>query len=210
MTIKCCFFVCGFFMPAMIMMMHKRIRDVLRSSDYGAEVTVRGWVRTKRSGRQVSFIALNDGSVIHNIQVVADASAFDEALLRRISTGACLAVTGTLVRSPAQGQAAEIQARTIEIYGDADPATYPLQKKGHSLEFLREIAHLRFRTNTFGAVFRIRHAVSFAIHKYFNDRGFVKVEIALGTGKKSYDKREAIKKKDLQRELSRRVKKGRR
>ena len=145
---------------------------MLASGERNVEVVAKGWVRTKRGNKNVAFIALNDGSTIHNIQVVADTAAFDEALLKEITTGACLKVTGTLVDSPASGQPVEIQARQIEIYGTADPDSYPLQKKGHTLEFLREIAHLRPRTNTFGAVFRIRHAMAYAIHKYFNDRGF--------------------------------------
>ncbi len=138
----------------------------------GSRVCVKGWVRTKRGNKNVSFIALNDGSCIHNLQIVADMSLFDEDLMKRITTGACLKAVGTLVASQGKGQSLEIQADEIEIYGEADPATYPLQKKGHSLEFLREIAHLRPRTNTFSAVFRIRHAMAYAIHKYFNDRGF--------------------------------------
>ncbi|WP_304708353.1 asparagine--tRNA ligase [uncultured Rikenella sp.] len=149
-----------------------RIAELLASGERNVEVVAKGWVRTKRGNKNVAFIALNDGSTIHNIQVVADTAAFDEALLKEITTGACLKVTGTLVDSPASGQPVEIQARQIEIYGTADPDSYPLQKKGHTLEFLREIAHLRPRTNTFGAVFRIRHAMAYAIHKYFNDRGF--------------------------------------
>ena len=149
-----------------------RIAELLASGERNVEVVAKGWVRTKRGNKNVAFIALNDGSTIHNIQVVADTASFDEALLKEITTGACLKVTGTLVDSPASGQPVEIQARQIEIYGTADPDSYPLQKKGHTLEFLREIAHLRPRTNTFGAVFRIRHAMAYAIHKYFNDRGF--------------------------------------
>ncbi|WP_294600518.1 asparagine--tRNA ligase [uncultured Rikenella sp.] len=149
-----------------------RIAELLASGERNVEVVAKGWVRTKRGNKNVAFIALNDGSTIHNIQVVADTAAFDEALLKEITTGACLKVTGTLVDSPASGQPVEIQARQIEIYGTAAPDSYPLQKKGHTLEFLREIAHLRPRTNTFGAVFRIRHAMAYAIHKYFNDRGF--------------------------------------
>ena len=149
-----------------------RIAELLASGERNVEVVAKGWVRTKRGNKNVAFIALNAGSPIHNIQVVADTAAFDEALLKEITTGACLKVTGTLVDSPASGQPVEIQARQIEIYGTADPDSYPLQKKGHTLEFLREIAHLRPRTNTFGAVFRIRHAMAYAIHKYFNDRGF--------------------------------------
>ncbi|MDE5945526.1 MAG: asparagine--tRNA ligase [Rikenella sp.] len=149
-----------------------RIAELLAAGERDVEVVAKGWVRTKRGNKNVAFIALNDGSTIHNIQVVAETAAFDEALLKNVTTGACLKVTGTLVDSPASGQPVEIQAREIEVYGTADPESYPLQKKGHTLEFLREIAHLRPRTNTFGAVFRIRHAMAYAIHKYFNDRGF--------------------------------------
>ena len=138
----------------------------------GRSVLAKGWVRTKRGNKSVAFIALNDGSTIHNIQIVCNAEAFQEELLKNITTGACIAVTGELVASPGSGQAVEIQAKSIEIYGMADPETYPLQKKGHSMEFLREIAHLRPRTNTFGAVYRIRHAMAYAIHKFFNDKGF--------------------------------------
>lgn len=149
-----------------------RLAELLACGERNVEVVAKGWVRTKRGNKNVAFIALNDGSTINNIQVVAETAAFDEELLRNITTGACVKVTGTLVESPASGQPVEIQARAIEVYGVADPETYPLQKKGHTLEFLREIAHLRPRTNTFGAVFRIRHAMAYAIHKYFNDRGF--------------------------------------
>jgi len=139
----------------------------------GGEVLVKGWVRTKRGNKNVTFIALNDGSTINNIQIVCDTASFDETLLKQITTGACIAVKGELVASLGSGQSVEIQAREIEVLGTADPDIYPLQKKGHSMEFLREIAHLRPRTNTFGAVFRIRHAMAFAIHKFFNDKGFV-------------------------------------
>ena len=142
-------------------------------SEPGSEVTAKGWVRTKRGNKNISFIALNDGSTINNIQIVVEAAAFDEDFLKRITTGACICVKGDLVKSVGSGQSVEIQAKEIEIYGEANPDSYPLQKKGHSLEFLRTIAHLRPRTNTFGAVLRIRHAMAFAIHKYFNDRGFV-------------------------------------
>ena len=151
------------------------LRELFREGDdqpIGSKVCVKGWVRTKRGNKNVSFISLNDGSCIHNLQIVADMSLFDEDLMKRISTGACLKAVGTLVASQGKGQSLEIQADEIEIYGEADPATYPLQKKGHSLEFLRDIAHLRPRTNTFSAVFRIRHAMAYPIHKYFNDRGF--------------------------------------
>ena len=149
----------------------KRIKDYL-SGQPQEDVVVKGWVRTKRGNKNVAFIALNDGSTINNIQVVCDPSKFDEALMKQITTGACLCVKGDLVPSMGSGQAVEVQAKEIEVYGTADPESYPLQKKGHSMEFLREIAHLRPRTNTFGAVFRMRHAMAFAIHKFFNDKGF--------------------------------------
>ncbi|MDD4528861.1 MAG: asparagine--tRNA ligase [Bacteroidales bacterium] len=138
----------------------------------GKEICVKGWVRTKRGNKTIAFIALNDGTIIHNIQVVVDLAQFDEEIMKRITTGACLKVNGKLVESMGQGQNVEIQATEIEIYGEADVDTYPLQKKGHTLEFLREIAHLRPRTNTFGAIFRMRHAMAFAVHKFYNDRGF--------------------------------------
>lgn len=135
-------------------------------------INVKGWVRTKRGNKNVAFIALNDGSTINNIQVVVDIANFDEDLLRRITTGACISIDGTLVKSQGAGQNVEIQATAIELYGEADPNTYPLQKKGHSMEFLREIGHLRPRTNTFGAVCRIRHNMAYAIHTFFHQRGF--------------------------------------
>ena len=159
-----------------------KVKDLLESTDYGKAVHVKGWVRTKRGTGNLAFIALNDGSVIHHIQIVADNSKFDEELMKKITTGSCIAVTGTLVMSEGKGQRVEIQAGEIELYGTADSKVYPLQKKGHSLEFLREIAHLRPRTNTFGAIFRIRHAMSFAIHKYFNDHGFVYLHTPIITG----------------------------
>ena len=138
----------------------------------GSEICVKGWVRTKRGNKNVSFIALNDGGCMQNLQVVAEASNFEEELIKRITTGACLRVNGILSPSQGKGQSIELQATEIQIYGEADVNSYPLQKKGHSLEFLRDIANLRPRTNTFSAVFRVRHAMAFAIHKYFNDRGF--------------------------------------
>lgn len=162
-------------------MLREKVKHLLESEP-GRDVLVKGWVRTRRGSRQVSFIALNDGSCIHNIQVVVDMDDFDEEKLRLISTGACIAVKGSLVRSEGKGQALEIQAKEIEVYGGADPDTYPLQKKGHSMEFLRGIAHLRFRTNTFGAVFRIRHAMAYAVHKYFNDKGFYYLHTPIITG----------------------------
>jgi len=148
------------------------IIDALKINAYDTDVNVKGWVRTRRESKQVIFIALNDGSTINNIQVVADIGQFGEEALRTVTTGACISVTGKLVQSQGKGQSVEIQAGNIEVLGVADPNTYPLQKKGHSMEFLREIAHLRPRTNTFGAVFRIRHHMAYAIHKFFHDRGF--------------------------------------
>ena len=149
-----------------------KIVDLLKREDFGAMVNVKGWVRTRRGSKQVNFIALNDGSTINNVQVVVDLANFDESVLKEITTGACLSVNGELVESVGSGQKAEIQAREIEVLGTCDN-TYPLQKKGHSMEFLREIAHLRPRTNTFGAVFRIRHHMAIAIHTFFHQKGFV-------------------------------------
>ncbi|MDP4266238.1 MAG: asparagine--tRNA ligase [Bacteroidota bacterium] len=159
-----------------------KISDLLKETDKDKVVNVKGWVRTKRGNKNVTFIALNDGSIIHNIQIVVEAGNIDEQILKLINTGACLSVTGTLVESFGKGQGVEIQAKEIEVYGQADPETYPLQKKGHTLEFLREIAHLRPRTNTFGAVLRIRHAMAYAIHKYFNDNGFYYLHTPIITG----------------------------
>lgn len=158
------------------------VAALLKSQETGIHISVKGWVRTKRGNKQLAFIALNDGSIIHNIQIVADLSRFDPEWMKKVHTGACIHVTGVLVPSPGQEQPVEIQAETIEVYGTADPETYPLQKKGHSLEFLREIAHLRFRTNTFGAVMRIRHAMAYAIHTYFNDHGFFYLHSPIITG----------------------------
>jgi len=149
-----------------------KVKELLLNGQVGSEVVAKGWVRTRRGNKSVAFIALNDGSTINNIQVVVDVQNFNEDLLKDINTGACIGVKGKLVESPGSGQRVEIQADSIELYGPADATTYPLQKKGHSMEFLREIAHLRPRTNTFGAVLRIRHAMAYGIHKYFNDKGF--------------------------------------
>ncbi len=164
----------------------QRVYDLLKKESshlVNTEINVKGWVRTRRGNKNVAFIALNDGSLIHNIQVVVDVQAFqNDELLRSITTGACISVNGLLVESQGKGQTVEIQASDIELYGTADPEKYPLQKKGHTLEFLREIAHLRPRTNTFGAVFRIRHALSFAIHKFFNDNGFYYLHTPIITG----------------------------
>lgn len=158
------------------------IIDALKRTDFGAEVNIKGWVRTRRGNKNVSFVALNDGSTIHNIQIVVDNEKFGDEFLKPITTGACLSVTGKLTQSMGQGQSVEIQAEKIEIYGTADPETYPLQKKGHTLEFLREIAHLRPRTNTFGAIYRIRHHMAMAIHRFFHDRGFFYVHTPIITG----------------------------
>ena len=149
-----------------------KVAKALQMTCYGEEIIVKGWVRTRRGNKNVSFIALNDGSTINNIQIVVDNANFDENELKKITTGACIGVTGTLVQSMGKGQSVEIQATNIEVYGEADPETYPLQKKGHSMEFLREIAYLRPRTNTFGAVFRIRHNMAMAIHTFFHQRCF--------------------------------------
>lgn len=149
-----------------------KIKTILDQHPLGKEVTLMGWVRTKRSNKNVSFIALNDGSIITNYQVVADPNLIPEDILKKCTTGACLKITGKVVESQGAGQSSELNAQSIEVLGEADPEKYPLQPKKHSLEFLREIAHLRMRTNTFGAVFRVRHALAFAVNKYFNDKGF--------------------------------------
>ncbi|MBQ5726776.1 MAG: asparagine--tRNA ligase, partial [Alistipes sp.] len=160
----------------------QRIAEILKSNATNSDITVKGWVRTKRGNKNVAFIALNDGSCVANIQVVVDLAKADEEILKQITTGACIRVDGKLVESLGAGQGVEVQAEKIEIYGTADPETYPLQKKGHSLEFLRDIAYLRPRTNTFGAILRIRHAMAYAIHKYFNDNGFYYLHTPLITG----------------------------
>jgi asparaginyl-tRNA synthetase len=163
-------------------MQRLKVVDVLKGNDLGSEVLVKGWVRTKRGNKNVAFIALNDGSTFNSVQLVADLANFDEEVLKKVTTGACIAAVGKTVESQGAGQSVEIQISSLEVIGEADAETYPLQKKGHSLEFLREIAHLRFRTNTFGAVFRIRHAMAFAIHKFFNDRGFFYIHSPIITG----------------------------
>ena len=147
-----------------------KIKELLAGEKANFETTVMGWVRTFRNNQ---FIALNDGSTNNNLQVVASLGQFDEILLKRLTTGACIKVTGEIIPSLGKGQKVELKAATIEILGDSDAEKYPLQPKKHSLEFLREIAHLRFRTNTFGAIFRVRHTLAFAIHKFFNDKGFM-------------------------------------
>jgi len=155
-----------------------KIKELLQQEPQEQEVTVMGWVRTFRNNQ---FIALNDGSTNTNLQIVAELGQFEESLLKRITTSASLKVTGTLVPSLGKGQKVELKARVIEILGDSDPEKYPLQPKKHSLEFLREIAHLRFRTNTFASVFRVRHALAFAIHKFFNEKGFVYIHTPIIT-----------------------------
>ena len=157
-----------------------KVKDLLKAAP-GVEVLAKGWVRTKRGNKQIKFIALNDGSTVHNIQVVADMANFDESLIAKVTTGASLAVKGVLVESVGSGQAGEIQAKEIEVLGECDPMRYPLQKKDTSLEYLRTVAHMRPRTNTFGAILRIRHAMAFAIHKFFNDKGFVYLNTPLIT-----------------------------
>ena len=158
------------------------VKDLLKSTEFGKDVLVKGWVRTRRGNKNVQFIAINDGSVVHHIQIVVDLNIITEEILKPVTTGSCIAVTGKLVESMGQGQKVEIQASNLIIYGSADVDTYPLQKKGHTLEFLREIAYLRPRTNTFGCILRIRHAMSFAIHKYFNDQGFYYLHTPIITG----------------------------
>jgi asparaginyl-tRNA synthetase len=147
-----------------------KVKDLLASNETGHEVTVMGWVRTFRNNQ---FIALNDGSTNNNLQVVVELGLLNEETLKRVTTGASLKVTGEVVPSLGKGQKVEVKAKTLQILGDSDAEKYPLQPKKHSLEFLREKAHLRFRTNTFGSVFRVRHALAFAIHKFFNERGFI-------------------------------------
>lgn len=153
-------------------MKRTKIVDIFDPQLIGSEVSVKGWVRTRRGNKHVQFVALNDGSTIKNIQIVFDMEKFTEEQLKPITTGASIHVIGQLVESMGKGQSAEIQATSLEIYGTADPETYPLQKKGHTMEFLREKAHLRPRTNTFGAVFRIRHHMAMAIHQFFHEHGF--------------------------------------
>ncbi|MEG2666593.1 MAG: OB-fold nucleic acid binding domain-containing protein, partial [Bacteroidales bacterium] len=159
------------------MIKHTEIKDLIKlelGQEEARQVLVKGWIRTKRGNKNVAFIAVNDGSCVQSLQIVVEIqeNRFDENFMKRMNTGACIGVNGKLIRSKGQGQSVEIQADSIEIYGEADPETYPLQKKGHSLEFLRDIAHLRPRTNTFGCVLRLRHAMSFALHQFYHERGF--------------------------------------
>ena len=152
-------------------MKRTKVVDALVCTDFGKDINVKGWVRSHRSSKAVDFIALNDGSTIKNIQIVVDPTQFDEEMLKNITTGASISVVGTLVESQGAGQASEVQCRELEIYGLC-PSDYPMQKKGQSFEYMRKYAHLRLRTNTFGAVFRIRHNMAIAIHKFFHDHGF--------------------------------------
>jgi asparaginyl-tRNA synthetase len=162
-------------------MKRTKIIDLLKSTDFNSEVCAKGWVRTRRGNNYVTFVAINDGSTIHNLQVVVNMNLFDEELIRRATTGASVAVTGTLVPSQGSGQNVELSAKEIQIIGDCDPNLYPLQPKKHSLEFLREIAHLRFRTNLFGAITRIRHSMIFAVHDFFTSKGFVNIHTPIIT-----------------------------
>ncbi|PLW96924.1 MAG: asparagine--tRNA ligase [Marinilabiliales bacterium] len=157
------------------------VKELLASTNYDQEIKLMGWVRTKRTSKNVAFVALNDGSTINNIQLVFDATEFPEKELAKVTTGAAISVNGILKESVGAGQSSEITVKTLEVLGEADPDEYPLQPKRHSLEFLREIAHLRFRTNTFGAIFRIRHHMIFAIHNFFNDKGFFNIHTPIIT-----------------------------
>ena len=164
------------------MVKRTKIKDLFLNPKVGESTNVKGWVRTKRGNKNVAFIAINDGSTIQNLQAVADVEKFDEEMLRIVTTGACVSVTGELVSSQGQGQSVELQVSELDILGAANPEEYPLQPKKHSLEFLREIAHLRPRTNTFGAVLRVRHAMIFAVHKFYNDKGFFNLHTPIITG----------------------------
>lgn len=160
-------------------MRRTKIKELFAAAPSGQEVLVQGWVKTFRNNQ---FIAINDGSTLKNVQAVVDFNTMDDAVLKRITTGACISVTGNLIQSPAKGQAVEVKVSALEILGDSDPEKFPLQPKKHSLEFLREIAHLRSRTSTFGAVMRVRHAMAYAVHKFFNDRGFFYLHTPVITG----------------------------
>ncbi len=160
-------------------MKRTKIKDLLLMEPTGQSVVMMGWVRTFRNNQ---FISVNDGSTIQNLQAVVDHTQQEESLLKRITTGACISATGKLVASPAKGQKVELKVEQLKILGDSDPEKYPLQPKKHSFEFLREIAHLRPRTNTFGAVMRVRHAMAFAVHKFFNDKGFFYIHTPIITG----------------------------
>lgn len=158
------------------------IKELLNTNETNIEVTIKGWVRTRRGNKNVQFIALNDGSTVKNLQIVADLLQISEEKLKMVTTGSSIRASGILVKSMGQGQTVELQAKEIEVYGEADPENYPLQKKGHTLEFLREIAHLRPRTNTFGCILRLRHSMAFAIHNFFNEKGFFYMHTPIITG----------------------------
>ena len=162
-------------------MKRTKVVDALVCTDFGKDINVKGWVRSHRSSKAVDFIALNDGSTINNIQVVVNPSTIDAEELKNITTGACISVIGTLVESQGAGQTSEIQCKEIEIYGLC-PSDYPMQKKGQSFEYMRKYGHMRLRTNTFGAVFRIRHHMAIAIHQYFHEHGFYYFHTPLITG----------------------------
>lgn len=160
-------------------MKHTRIKELLDTTEIGKQVTVKGWIKTFRNNQ---FVAINDGSTLRNIQAVVDFNQTDDAILKRLTTGAAVAITGLLVESMGKGQRVEIKAEKVDILGDSDPDKFPLQPKKHSLEFLREIAHLRFRTTTFNAIFKVRHALAFAVHQFFNEREFVYLHTPIITG----------------------------
>ena len=162
-------------------MKRTKVVDALSCTDFGKDINVRGWVRSHRSSKAVDFIALNDGSTIKNIQVVVDPASVDAETLKSITTGACISATGVLVESQGKGQTSEIQCKEIEVYGLC-PSNYPMQKKGQSFEYMRKYGHMRLRTNTFGAVFRIRHHMAIAIHQYFHEHGFYYFHTPLITG----------------------------
>ena len=158
-----------------------KVKEILSKDGKEQKISAKGWVRTRRASKNVAFIALNDGSTINNIQIVVEGDSFNEELIKQITTGSCISVDGKLVKSKGSGQNLEILADRLELLGAADAVEYPLQPKKHSLEFLREKAHLRFRTNTFSAIFRLRHALTFAVHKFFNDKGFVNLHTPIIT-----------------------------
>lgn len=158
-----------------------KVLEVLKTAEIGSSLLVKGWVRTKRQNKNVAFIAVNDGSTINNLQLVADPTVISEDLLKKVTTGACVAAKGDIVESQGSGQSVEMHVKELDVLGEADPEKYPLQPKKHSLEFLREIAYLRPRTNTFGAVYRIRHAMIYAVHKFFNDKGFLNIHTPIVT-----------------------------
>ena len=170
-------------------MKRTKVVDALQSTDFGNEILVKGWVRSHRSSKAVDFIALNDGSTIKNIQIVVDPSTIEADKLKSITTGACIGVVGTLVESQGAGQTSEVQSKEIEIYGLC-PNDYPMQKKGQSFEYMRQYAHMRLRTNTFGAVMRIRHNMAIAVHKYFHEHGFDIQHILRDGRLKSHDELE--------------------